>query len=1154
MRVVTQTEPINQAAIITVEVPMLSRSLTFRTDWTATRRAAYRWTLHDLDPGSTIGIEVAGRTESAIADESGTAVFDWDGLDAEGDRPGPCIAVATVGGEQRRARLGRWDPVTIGLGGLMLSGHDYLDPTGRRVYTATGRLKGNIALTHTDDGYETTHSNGRYRIRFDNAGFLTEVVDNASGATIATYRRDEHGLALVTSGRMTIDISRSDGLISVVRNGWLLRIETDTDGRATSMVDPSDRGVRFEYDPAGRLGTLIDASGFRYRYDYDDAGRLVGITNPGQGRVDLVRKSTEHGHRVTLVTAEGRESFYQVERMPDGTKVRTSQCCGGQPTVTRFEADTVEVDEPDGTKVVSRRGAGQRQVILPSGVTYTRTSNIGGVAVNGRRYESTRDTSRLASKTPLGREFKVEETEDGVRITWPDRVIEMVKDSRGRVTRIVDGETVLDVEHDHYDRASSFIWSDGSTFRFDYDGSGWLTAQHFSGERVVRLTRDGGGLVTAVRPPGSEETRFQLDAPGRIASVQFPSGPDGEDRVDFDYDDDGLVVSRRVAGLPPVIYTRGAGGEVRAIASGESAATLEHENGRLVKAATSEGQSTLVRYDGRLVAEVSSEGRVSGSVAYEHDEGFRLSKISSGHLSATIEYDNDGLPSRVGEATIERDAAGRVVSVTAGVVQQTYEYSTSRRPIRMTVRANDTDVWSVGYERDAAGRIVTLIDSLLPGPVHFGYDEAHRLVHATGAADVTVSYDANGNPTSVNRNGQAMQSTIDPGDRLRTLGSTRLSYGPGGVVAAIGAEQITRDAAGRIVQVSQDGGAVRFHRDVFGFIVAVDREGEDGSRFINGLHGRPEVVIGSEGSPELLLVGASASNTPLVAVASDRTLFLASDHLGSVRLVIDVASGEVLERRSYDAWGNLIGHEGSSPVPYGFGGGVDDPSTGLVHFPVRSYSPQLMRWLSRDPRLFLGGSTNLYAYSNNDPVNHRDPTGRTVEVCRTATDFMPESIFPGEEHWWLRTDDAEAGMTLDPTTVHEVDPSVVVGDDTGHGAQPGSQCDPVDNVDEDCVNRHLQTNKVSASGTRYGDWLGFYGFSNTCQQFVDQVLSECSSDYGVNGNYQIETRNPGAYDHWYNPDVNVAPYSPVGHSLDPEPAYTPADGDYTPDDSGELWQ
>ncbi len=33
------------------------------------------------------------------------------------------------------------------------------------------------------------------------------------------------------------------------------------------------------------------------------------------------------------------------------------------------------------------------------------------------------------------------------------------------------------------------------------------------------------------------------------------------------------------------------------------------------------------------------------------------------------------------------------------------------------------------------------------------------------------------------------------------------------------------------------------------------------------------------------------------------------------------------------------------------------------------------RWTARDPILYQGGQANLYVYSNNDPVNFRDPSG-----------------------------------------------------------------------------------------------------------------------------------------------------------------------------------
>ena len=42
---------------------------------------------------------------------------------------------------------------------------------------------------------------------------------------------------------------------------------------------------------------------------------------------------------------------------------------------------------------------------------------------------------------------------------------------------------------------------------------------------------------------------------------------------------------------------------------------------------------------------------------------------------------------------------------------------------------------------------------------------------------------------------------------------------------------------------------------------------------------------------------------------------------------------------------------------------------------ARDYDPEVGRWISKDPILFDGGQSNIYAYINNDPVNHTDPSG-----------------------------------------------------------------------------------------------------------------------------------------------------------------------------------
>jgi len=56
-------------------------------------------------------------------------------------------------------------------------------------------------------------------------------------------------------------------------------------------------------------------------------------------------------------------------------------------------------------------------------------------------------------------------------------------------------------------------------------------------------------------------------------------------------------------------------------------------------------------------------------------------------------------------------------------------------------------------------------------------------------------------------------------------------------------------------------------------------------------------------------------------------------------------------------------------------GGFYDSVTKLVHFGARDYDPETGRWMQRDPILFGGGDTNLYAYCGGDPVNCTDPNG-----------------------------------------------------------------------------------------------------------------------------------------------------------------------------------
>jgi RHS repeat-associated protein len=108
------------------------------------------------------------------------------------------------------------------------------------------------------------------------------------------------------------------------------------------------------------------------------------------------------------------------------------------------------------------------------------------------------------------------------------------------------------------------------------------------------------------------------------------------------------------------------------------------------------------------------------------------------------------------------------------------------------------------------------------------------------------------------------------------------------------------------------------------------------------------------------------------------TYRLVGDQLGSVRMVLNATTGEVVQQIDYDAWGRVLTDTNPGFQPFGFAGGLFDPLTGLVHFGSREYDPESGRWLAKDAIGFAGGS-NLYAYVGDDPINRLDPSGNDWE-------------------------------------------------------------------------------------------------------------------------------------------------------------------------------
>ena len=137
----------------------------------------------------------------------------------------------------------------------------------------------------------------------------------------------------------------------------------------------------------------------------------------------------------------------------------------------------------------------------------------------------------------------------------------------------------------------------------------------------------------------------------------------------------------------------------------------------------------------------------------------------------------------------------------------------------------------------------------------------------------------------------------------------------------------------------------------------------------------PIAELDGAGNVTARFIYADNAHVPAYMQKGGATYRIISDHLGSPRLVIDTATGDIAQRLDYDPWGRITLDTNPGFQPFGFAGGLHDVHTGLVRFGAREYDPETGRWTAKDPILFDGGDANLYGYVLGDSINYIDPYG-----------------------------------------------------------------------------------------------------------------------------------------------------------------------------------
>lgn len=156
----------------------------------------------------------------------------------------------------------------------------------------------------------------------------------------------------------------------------------------------------------------------------------------------------------------------------------------------------------------------------------------------------------------------------------------------------------------------------------------------------------------------------------------------------------------------------------------------------------------------------------------------------------------------------------------------------------------------------------------------------------------------------------------------------------------------------------------------------------------------PVAELNSSDSVITRYIYGTRANVPDYMIKDGNTYRVISDHLGSVRLVVNISDGSVVQRIDYDGWGNIISNLGSQVSDLTYAGGLYDEHTGFIRFGARDYDPISGRWTAKDPIGFAGGQSNLYEYVLNDPVNLVDINGLQLVSNSGARNFVNDQVTP----------------------------------------------------------------------------------------------------------------------------------------------------------------
>ncbi|WP_437957916.1 DNRLRE domain-containing protein [Sorangium sp. So ce119] len=885
---------------------------------------------------------------------------------------------------------------------------------------------------------------------FDETGRHFSTLDALLGVTRFQFGYDAGGrLTTITDvdNQMTQILRDASGAPTaiVAPTGQTTSLSLDAEGFLWTVTNPANETTTLEYYPnSGLLRSLRDPGNRLHEFQYDADGRLTRDTDPASGYKALSRTGTDKDYQVTITTAEERTQVHAVEEISDGSERRTFTGSDGLSTVMQIATNGVRtITAPDGTvtssEVTGDPRFGMQAPILRSETTTTplgRTRQVTGarsvslsipgnslsissltdtVTINGRPFTQlfNKSTNTVVSTLPSGRSVTTTLTPQGrvgsVAVTGISP-IDFAYFPDGRLHTVSQGS-----------KTWTYAYEDGwlasatdpllRTVQFIRDAAGRATQATRADEEIVEASYYAGGLVHTVTPPGQPAHTFNYTPADLLDEYVAPDAGSIPATTSWSYDLDHLPTGSARPGEPGTVYTREpATGRLSQVTMplgmGDINLAYHPTTGNLSGVTGPSAISLDFGYDGALMTSRTWSGAGFGTgsrvVSWTYDNDFRVdSETVNGGAVTSFGYDVDGFLSQAGGMTLSRHPQnGLYTGSSAGVVSDTVTPDAAGGMQSYVAQAAGSALYHVSYTLDALGRIDQRTETIL-GETHsydYDYDLAGRLtdVFRDGVLAAHYDYDANGNRLARTSPGGTEGGTYDDQDRLLTYGTKTYGMSPAGDRTSVtdastgGTATFTYDAGGNLRHAELPGGtSIDYLVDGEGHRIWKERNGVRVQGFLYRSDLQSAAELDGAVNVVARFVYGRGRNLPDLMIKGGATYRILTDHLGSPRLVVDIATGTVAQRMDFDEFGRVLLDTNPGFTPFGFAGGLYDRDTGLVRFGVRDYDPETGRWTAKDPLGFGGGDTNVYGYCGSDPVNYIDTDGRhPLVVAAIAAAFI----------------------------------------------------------------------------------------------------------------------------------------------------------------------